>query len=91
MNPRSLLGMARCLRVSRSLQRYLDGQTTGTTDERIAEHLEQCRRCGLRADTYRAIKQALRAGPDATVDPDALARLREFSATLASSDPNDER
>lgn len=91
MNPRFLLDMARCLRVSRALQRYLDGQTAGATDERIAEHLEQCRRCGLRADTYRAIKQSLRAGPDTAVDPDALARLREFSATLSSRDRDDER
>lgn len=37
--------------------------TAGTIDELIAEHLEQCRRCGLRADTYRAIKKALRARP----------------------------
>jgi anti-sigma factor RsiW len=91
MNSRSLLDMARCLRVSRALQRYLDGQATGTTTARVAEHLEQCRRCGLQADTYRAIKKALRAGPDGAVDPDALARLREFSATLAARDHTDER
>jgi anti-sigma factor RsiW len=91
MTPRSLLDMARCLRVARALQRYLDGQTAGTTTERIAEHLEQCRRCGLQADTYRAIKKSLRAGPDAAVDPDALARLREFSATPAPSNHNDTR
>jgi anti-sigma factor RsiW len=89
MTSRSLLDMARCLRVSRALQRYLDGQTTGTTTTRIAEHLEQCRRCGLQAETYRAIKQALRNGPD-TVDPDALERLRDFTATLASRDRTDE-
>lgn len=90
MNPRPLLDMARCLRVSQALQRYLDGHTTGATTARIAEHLEQCRRCGLRADTYRAIKKALRAGPDPAIDPDALARLREFSATLAAQDHTDE-
>lgn len=90
MTPRSLLDMARCLRVSRALQRYLDGQTTATTTARIAEHLEQCRRCGLQADTYRAIKEALRAGPDAAVDPDTLARLREFSATLSAQDRPDQ-
>lgn len=84
----SMAETARCLRVSRVLQRYLDGEADGVTAARVAEHLQECRRCGLQAATYRAIKQALRTGVD-TVDPDALTRLRAFSASLAAGDSRD--
>jgi len=81
----SLTEMARCLRTSRALQRYLDGETDDLTAARVAAHLEECRRCGLQAQTYRAIKQALRGG---NVDELALRRLRAFSGSLTASDPN---
>lgn len=78
--------MARCLRTSRVLQRYLDGELDNLpTAARVVEHLEECRRCGLHAATYRAIKQALRAG-HRDVDDLALRRLRAFSHALATSE-----
>jgi anti-sigma factor RsiW len=74
--------MLRCLRTSRALQRYLDGEADDLTSARVAEHLEECRRCGLQAQTYRAIKRALRSrGGD--IDEPALRRLRAFSRSLA--------
>lgn len=76
--------MARCLRVSRALQRYLDGEADDLTAARVAEHLEECRRCGLHAATYRAIKQALRTGVH-DVDELAVRRLRSFNLTLAEA------
>lgn len=74
--------MTRCLRTSRVLQRYLDGEADDLTAARVAEHLEECRRCGLQARTYLAIKQALRSG-SRDVDDLALRRLRAFSRSLA--------
>ena len=84
--------IASCLEVGRVLQAYLDGQVDVVTARRVARHLEMCRRCGLEAQTYLAIKEALaRGGRD--VDADAVARLRDFGARLIDSDiepPDDE-
>ncbi|MBN9098194.1 MAG: zf-HC2 domain-containing protein [Pseudonocardia sp.] len=78
--------MARCLRTSRVLQSYLDGELDDLpAAARVVEHLEECRRCGLHAATYRAIKQALRSGRH-DVDDLALRRLRAFSQALAASE-----
>ncbi len=74
--------MARCLRVSRALQRYLDGEADDLTVARLAEHLEECRRCGLQAKTYRAIKQAIHNGAH-DIDELPLRRLRSFNRSLA--------
>jgi anti-sigma factor RsiW len=84
----SLSEMARCFRTSRALQRYLDGEADDLTAARVAEHLEECRRCGLQARTYQAIKDALRSG-SRDVDDLALRRLHAFSRSLADTDdPN---
>lgn len=81
----SMLSRSGCLRVTRVLQSYLDGEVDATTSAIVAHHLEECRRCGLEASTYRTIKAAItQAGHEATtVDPDALARLRSFAQDLA--------
>jgi predicted anti-sigma-YlaC factor YlaD len=76
--------MLECLRVTRVLQSYLDGVVDEVTARRVAAHLEDCRRCGLRADTYAAIKTAL-ARHEPTPPP-ALTRLREFAGTLATDE-----
>lgn len=77
--------VASCLEVGRQLQSYLDGHVDDLTATRLSRHLELCRRCGMKADTYRAIKQSLarRAEP---VDPDAVARLRAFGEELLTND-----
>lgn len=69
-----------CMQVARVLQAYLDGETDEITARRVAAHLEDCRRCGLKAEIYREIKSALsrRAEPEA----DAVERLREFAEGL---------
>ncbi len=82
----SLSEMTACFRTSRVLQRYLDGEADDLTAARVAEHLEQCRRCGLQARTYQAIKQSLRSG-SRDVEDLALRRLRAFSRSMA--DPDD--
>lgn len=81
-----MLWMSRsgCRKVVRVLQDYLDGETNGPTSTMVAEHLEQCRRCGLEASTYRAIKSAIAASaPDQLIDAAAVERLRRFAQELA--------
>jgi anti-sigma factor RsiW len=73
-----------CWRVSRVLQSYLDGQTDDLTTRRVREHLDECRRCGLEADTYRAVMNAL-ARHEQPTDA-ALERLRAFGESLVSDD-----
>ncbi len=80
---------ATCAEVARVLQSYLDGHVDEMTARRVARHLEDCRRCGLEAHTYEAIKQAL-ARRRTDVDSDALQRLRTFGERLAHEGPSDE-
>jgi hypothetical protein len=78
-----------CPEVGRLLQRYLDGEIGELKAQRIARHLEDCRRCGLKAETYSAIKRSLREHRPA-VPADALQRLRGFAEQLAAEEPTDE-
>jgi anti-sigma factor RsiW len=69
-----------CMQVQRVLQSYLDGETDEATVRAVADHLEDCRRCGLKAAVYREIKAALarRENPD----PDAVDRLTRYGRSL---------
>lgn len=71
-----------CHQVGELLQHYLDGELDASRSQRLADHLEDCRRCGLEAETYERIKQSL-AEQRPEVAPDSLARLREFGTRLA--------
>ncbi len=81
----SIVMRARCRRVARVLQSYLDGELEPPTATAVAEHLEACRRCGLEADTYAAIKTAVGAGGGdrVAVDRVSVERLRDFARSLA--------
>jgi anti-sigma factor RsiW len=78
------------MEVARVLQSYLDREIDDVTAQRVARHLEVCRRCGLAAATYEAIKQSLvrRAGPP---DRGAVERLQAFSEQLAEPGPPEGR
>lgn len=72
---------ATCAEVVAVLQTYLDGCTDEVTTRRVRRHLDRCRRCGLEAETYEAIKDALsRRGRD--IETDALERLKAFGEGL---------
>jgi anti-sigma factor RsiW len=83
MNITPAITMVRCLRTVRILQSYLDGETNESTAHRVAEHLQECHRCGWQAATYRAIKRAVRARAG-DVDELALRRLHAFHRALAN-------
>lgn len=86
----------RCHRVALVLQEYLDGEVDPRTARRVHDHLEACRRCGLEATTYRAIKDAIPVAaashdPATPLDPDALDRLRRFADDLVTDEPTEPR
>lgn len=75
-----------CRQVGRVLQSFLDAELDAAVTDEVAEHLEDCRRCGMAADLYLEIKASL--GRDApSVAGDSLTRLDEFVQSLAPGDP----
>jgi anti-sigma factor RsiW len=72
----------RCREVGKVLQSYLDGELDELLARRVARHLEMCRRCGMSAETYAEIKQALRRSAGSPPQ-DAIDRLRAFGEQLA--------
>lgn len=77
---------ASCRQVMRYLSAYLDGEVSLAMAARIGAHLDDCRRCGLDADVYLAIKHSL-ARADRDVDELAVHRLQDFADHL--TDPLD--
>jgi anti-sigma factor RsiW len=78
-----------CREVGQALQRYLDGHIDELTAEKVAEHLEDCRRCGLELTVYGEIKASLaRQSPE--IPAPALVRLRRFGEELIGSNPEPE-
>ena len=71
-----------CHQVGELLQQYLDGQVDSDRAGRIEAHLDECRRCGMEADTYERIKATL-AAQRSDVPAESLDRLREFGQRLA--------
>jgi len=77
---------ANCMEVAAFLQRYLDREIDNVTLERVAAHLEDCRKCGLEAETYRALKHAL--ARHSAPPRDALTRLHRFADELVAQGPS---
>jgi hypothetical protein len=77
-----------CREVGKLLQRYLDRETDEHATAQVAEHLEDCRRCGLEAGIYLEIKASLARGAP-TLPETTLARLRHFGQRLATDGPPD--
>ncbi len=72
-----------CRQVGKVIQRFLDGEIDDDMRLGVADHLDDCRRCGLGADTYLQIKAAL-ARSATEPSADALQRLRSFGERLAA-------
>lgn len=70
-----------CRQVGKILQSFLDSELDDLTEDRVAAHLEDCRRCGMAADVYLEIKASL--GRNAPVVPEeSLSRLEDFARRL---------
>lgn len=79
-------GRMTCHQAARVIQSYLDGQSTEATARSVAAHLDTCRRCGMKAATFLAIKEAL-ALREPSLDTAALERLAAFVEELAHAGP----
>jgi anti-sigma factor RsiW len=73
-NPRPRLS---CRAVARLLQAYLDGELADPRAVLVADHLDECRRCGLEAETWQWLKGAV-AGLRPAHDPEQIDHLRAF-------------
>ena len=71
-----------CHQVAEVLQTYLDDELDDDAAKKVSAHLDDCRRCGLEAETYEALKAVLQRGPAGLAD-EPVARLREFGERLA--------
>lgn len=74
-----------CHQVGEVLQHYLDGEIDDQRARQIEAHLEDCRRCGMEAETYTEIKAAL-ATRRAEMPAEPVERLRDFGERLARGD-----
>jgi anti-sigma factor RsiW len=72
--------------VARVLQAYLDGEVDKAMARRVGAHLELCRRCGMKADTYRLIKSSLARGATSWDDL-TRRRLEEFAYRVSQDQP----
>lgn len=77
-----------CRQVGRVVQTYLDDELDPAKAAKVAAHLEDCRRCGLEADTYEALKTSLRQGRTAD-SAETIWRLRVFGERLAGGEVGD--
>ncbi len=78
----------RCMRTRRILQNYCDGELDDASTNRVAAHIEECRRCGLEVSVYKDIKRSLQT-KSKQVNPDALERLRVLAEQLANGGKTD--
>ena len=85
--PRRRNRVMSCAEVGKLLQTYLDDELDPGRSAKIAEHLEDCRRCGLEADTYERIKLSLATQAPAPEHDPVLKRLRAFADQLVDNDP----
>ncbi len=72
-----------CHEVAEVIQAFLDDEADELAARRVARHLKDCRRCGMEAATYVAIKGAL-SQRRPVPDPGSIQRLRAFGEMLAS-------
>ena len=74
-----------CHQVGEVLQTFLDNELDETAAAKVAAHLDDCRRCGLEAETYEHLKWSLQRRP-AGLAEEPVARLRAFGERLARGD-----
>lgn len=74
-------GELSCRTVGKTIQAYLDNESDPALRDRMAEHLDDCAKCGLDAEVLRRIKRSLEGGRQ-DLDPRSVDRLRQFVEDL---------
>lgn len=74
--------VAGCRQAAELLQAALDDEIDASSRDRVLRHLEACRRCGLEADTYRAIRTHIGEQYQYPPDEAAIADLEAFGRHL---------
>lgn len=74
-----------CRQVGKILQSFLDSELDEISTDKVAEHLEDCRRCGMAADEYLEIKASLGRGAPVALE-ESLGRLVEFARRLTEDE-----
>ena len=64
--------MMKCEEALYSLFEYLDGEVDESTERRVREHLEVCRRCYSRAEFERAFLEAVASSAHSERVPDSV-------------------
>ena len=78
---RRAMPSAECVRVAEMLQEYLDVEGSPEAAARVQAHLDECRDCGLEADAFVELKEAVRRHGEA--DSGAKHRLQDFAERLS--------
>lgn len=86
--PRHTKGALNCIQVGNVLQKYLDDVVDPTTADLVAAHLDDCKRCGMKASEYRQIKRSL-AHTRTEGDDAVVARLHEFATKISAGEVED--
>jgi hypothetical protein len=76
----------RCRETEQLLQDFMDGELDVHETKYLLAHLEACRRCGLKATTYRDIKESL-VRQRRALSSDTRAQLHTFLDELDAEQP----
>lgn len=76
----------RCREIERLLQDFMDGELDIHETKYLLQHLEACRRCGLKAAIYRDVKESL-VRQRRALSADTRAQLHTFLDELDVGQP----
>lgn len=79
--------MTSCIKAMKLMQSLIDGELASPRKERVLTHLAQCVDCGLKYETYQAIKSSVSRLGAPTVDEAAVQDLTSFARDLIQQEP----
>ena len=74
--------MTSCAKAMKLLQSALDGELDQHTLGRVNRHLAACKKCGMQAHTYQAIKTSIATRGATPLPADVVADLEAFARNL---------
>lgn len=79
--------MTSCAKAMKLMQPLMDGELDEPARTRVLTHLESCVDCGLKYETYLAIKRSVAARGRPSVDEAAASDLAAFATRLMRDEP----